>query len=214
MIRFWNNFTKITAWPAQKLVFRTRVYYEDKEVQSRRIRGAAILVSNHTSVFDYAVYLFVFFTRTLRFQMAEVLFKKKILCAYLRCMGGIYLDRFARGGGYLDESERILRRGGVVGIFPEGRLPLPNETPPLAFKPGAVILALRTGAPIIPLYTHGAYFTKKRAAVVIGKPICADRLYDETLSEKENVRRITETVRQRIVDLEKLPDEKQKPKTE
>ena len=49
---------------------------------------------------------------------------------------------------------------------------------------------------------------------LIGKPICADRLYDETLSEKENVRRITETVRQRIVDLEKLPDEKQKPKTE
>ena len=76
MIRLFNAFVKLTGLPAALLVFRTKVYYEDKAAQGRHIKGAAVLVSNHTSVFDYAVYLFVFFTRTLRTLMAEVLFEK------------------------------------------------------------------------------------------------------------------------------------------
>ena len=62
LIKFFNWFTKITAWPVQKLLFRTKIHYEDKSVQSRRIKGSAILISNHTSVFDYAAHLFVFFS--------------------------------------------------------------------------------------------------------------------------------------------------------
>ena len=55
MILFWNWFVKLTGWPVQLLCFRTKVLYEDRKVQGRRIRGPAILVSNHTSVYDYAV---------------------------------------------------------------------------------------------------------------------------------------------------------------
>ena len=29
LIKFWNTFTTITAWPLQKLVFRTKLLYED-----------------------------------------------------------------------------------------------------------------------------------------------------------------------------------------
>ena len=93
LIDFFNWFVKITAYPVQKLIFRTKVYYQDKNVQSRHIKGAAIVISNHTSVFDYAVYLFVFFTRTLRVQMAEVLFDKKPLGLFLKMLGGIYVNR-------------------------------------------------------------------------------------------------------------------------
>ena len=83
MIRFMNAFVKLTGWPAQLIVFRTKYYYEDKSVQSRRIKGPAIIVSNHTAVYDYACMLFVFFTRTLRYQMAELLFEKKLLGPFL-----------------------------------------------------------------------------------------------------------------------------------
>ena len=68
MIRFWNAFTKITAWPVQFFCFRTKVHYEDRSVQGRHIKGPAIIISNHTSVFDYAVYIFVFITRSV-FQL-------------------------------------------------------------------------------------------------------------------------------------------------
>ncbi len=60
MIHFWNLFVKLTGWPVQFLCFRTKIYYEDRRAQGRRIRGGALVISNHTAVYDYAVYLFVF----------------------------------------------------------------------------------------------------------------------------------------------------------
>ncbi len=208
MIRFFNGFVKVTGYLLQKIVFRTKICYEDKSVQSRRIKGKAIIVSNHTSVFDYAAILFVFFWRTLRYQMAEVLFKKKLLALFLRCMGGIYVDRDSHNFGFMAKSEKILGKGGVVGIFPESRLPKEGEERPLKFVPSAVYLALNSGADIIPLYTNGEYFTKKRARIIIGKPFSAREYYDDNLSEKENVEKITELLREKIILLEKLSDEK------
>ena len=64
-IRLFNIFAKITGWPLQWLCFRTKVLYEDPSVQKRHIRGSAIVISNHTSIYDYAVFLFVFWTRTM-----------------------------------------------------------------------------------------------------------------------------------------------------
>ena len=95
LTEFFNGFVKVTGWPAYKIAFRPKVYYEDKSVQGRHIKGAAMVVSNHTSVFDYALLLFVFFTRTLRVQMAEVLFQKQPLGLFLKMMGGIYVNRWA-----------------------------------------------------------------------------------------------------------------------
>ncbi len=208
MIRFWNAFTKITGWPVQFFCFRTKVYYEDKKVQSRRIKGPAILISNHTSVFDYAVYLFVFFSRTLRFQMAELLFKKRFLGRLLRLLGGIYVDRDGHGFGFLTKSQDILSRGGVVGVFPEGRIPLPEETRPLEFKVSAAYLALSSGVPVIPVVTNGSYFKRSRARVLIGKPLLASDLIPEGLDEKQSLQSASEQLRQRIIDLETLLHEK------
>ena len=209
MIALWNWFVKITGWLPQKLCFRTKVYYEDKKAQSRRIKGPAIIVSNHTSVYDYAVFLFVFFSRTLRYQMAEILFRKKGLGGFLRSLGGIEVNRETHDTSCMGKSASILQKGGVVGIFPESRLPKPDEAPPLEFKPGAALLALSLGVKIIPAYTDGCYFKKKRARVLIGKPIDVRELYDESLSERQNIDAITEKLRQKIIDLGVLLGEKQ-----
>ena len=209
-IRFFNLFTKITAWPLQWFCFRTKILYEDPSVQKRRIRGPAILISNHTSVFDYAVFLFVFFSRTLRYQMAEVLFEKKPLGLLLRCLGGIRVDRGAFDFGFLAKSEEILRRGGVVGIFPESRLALPGEERPLPFKPSAAYLALSAGVPVIPVYTNGSYFRRSRAVVLIGKPLDVSAWTDSEKSEKENIAAVSEKLRQTIIELEKECHERSK----
>ena len=203
LIKFWNAFVKITAYLVQLVIFRTKVYYEDKAAQSRRIKGGAIIISNHTSVWDYAEYLFVFFFRTLRAQMAEVLFEKKPLGLFLKMMGGIRVNRGANDFACVTKSEKILEKGGVALIFPESRLPLKGEERPLPFKPGAAYLALLSGAPVVPVFTNGRYFAKKRARVIIGKPIYARDLIDDSLSEKENLARITDIMRDRIISLEK-----------
>ena len=201
MCRFFQTFTKITAWPAQAVCFRTKIHYEDKRVQGRRIKGKAIIVSNHTSVYDFAVMLFTFPFRTLRYLMAEVLFRRKGLSRFLKKMGGIFVDRDAYDFAFLDECNEILRKGGVVGVFPEGRLPREGEERPLPFLPSTAYLALMSGAPIIPVYTNGSYFQRKRARVIIGKPVDVSSIARGELSEKENIEAVNEYLRQRIVEL-------------
>lgn len=208
MIHFFNWFTKLTAWLVQKVCFRTKVYYEKKSEQGRHIKGPAIIISNHTSVYDYAVFLFVFFSRTLRYQMAEILFKKALLGNFLKCMGGIYVDRDSNDFSFLKKSQDVLEKGGVVGVFPEGRIPENNEEKPLAFKPGATQLALMANVPIIPIYTNGNYFQKKRVRVIIGKPIYVSELYDNQEDYKSNLERITGELRSRIINLGNMLEEK------
>ena len=207
MIRFVNAFVKLTGWPVQALIFRMKIRCKDKAVQSRRIKGPAIIVSNHTAVYDYAAMLFVFFWRTLRYQMAEVLFGKQPLGTFLKLMGGIYVDRDSTNLGFIADSERILRKGGVVGIFPEGRLPLDDEIPPIEFKPGAAYLALATGVKLIPVYTNGEYFSRRRAQIVIGTPIDPAEFDRKDRTEKENIEALTAAMRDTIIELRNMLDE-------
>lgn len=200
-IKFCNAFTKITAWPLQRLCFRTRIRYEDPQVQKRSIKGPAIIVCNHTSIYDYAVLLFVFFSRTLRCQMAELLFKKPVLGRYLRAMGGIHVDRGAHNFGFVAESEKILRHGGVVCIFPEARLPREGEARPLPFAPSAAFLALAADVPVIPVYTDGRYFSAAPATVVIGKPFYARELAPEGKSDRDTIDEVTQKMREIVIAL-------------
>lgn len=208
VIRFWNAFTKLTGWPVQFFCFRTKVYYEDRSEQGRHIRGPAILVSNHTAVYDFAVYMFVFWTRILRCQMAELLFEKPFLGRLLRRLGGIRVDRTGYDFGFLNESLAVLQKGGVVEVFPESRIPLPGEATPLEFKVSAAWLALASGVPVIPVVTNGSYFNRKRAQVLIGRPLLAADLTEEGLDEKQTLRLVSDRLRERIIELEKLLNER------
>ena len=201
MTKFAQAFVRITGWPVYWLMFRTKVYYEDKKVQSRKIKGGAIIISNHTSVYDFAVMLFLFPFRTLRYLMAELLFKKKGLGWFLRWLGGIEVDRDSFNFSFIAKTQTILDKGGVVGIFPEGRLPNEGEERPLPFKPSGAYIAYLSGAPVIPVYSNGSYFNKKRARVIIGKPIDVNELIDENLSEKENIEIINKEFRKRVLEL-------------
>ena len=209
MIAIFQWFVRITGWIVQWFAFRTKIYYENKTVQSRKIKGSAIIVSNHTSVYDYAVYLFVFY-RILRYQMAEILYKRKGLKLFLRMMGGIYVNRNTHDLSFLSESNEILNKGGVVGVFPESRIPKPEEERPLEFKQSVILLALYSKAPIIPVATNGLYFKKKRARVIIGTPFNAVEYYNEALSEKDNVANITKILRERIIELKGKLDGQEK----
>ena len=117
-------------------------------------------------------------------------------------MGAIKVNRHTQDYSFIAQSVEILNKGGVIEIYPEGRLPdKEGDTPPLPFKPSAVYIALESGAPIIPVYSNGKYFTKARARVIIGEPINAREMYDDSLSEKENIEKINTFLRERIIQL-------------
>ena len=113
------------------------------------------------------------------------------------------------------KCEKILNKGGVVGIFPEGRIPNDGEQRPLEFRIGAAQLALMTNTPIIPVYTNGSYFNKKRARVIIGKPFYAADIINEQDDYKTNLQKVTTQMRNIIIELESslsemMEDEKRK----
>lgn len=204
MICLFNWFVKITGYLAQLLVFRIRLHYEDPAVQKTHIKGPAIIISNHTDVMDYAMLIFVFITRTLRCQAAELQFDRPLMRFFLKLLGAIRVDRSFDDMSCVGKSEAILRKGGVVAIFPEGRLPRAGETPPLPFRHGAAYLALHADVPVIPVYTDGRYFSLSRAQVAIGKPINVRELYSAEKSERENLQAISKAFEERVYGLRGL----------
>ena len=210
MAFFFNWFVKLTGWIPQLLLFRIKVHYEDKAVQNKRIRGKAIVVANHNHIMDFAIMMFVFWRRTLRCATAEIMYRKNfILTLFIKLLGCVRVDRNEYDFSFLTKLEKILDNGGVVEIYPEARLPKAHESRPLEFKPSYVYLALESGAPIIPVYTTSKFFSKQRKHVIIGKAIHVKELYDDTLSEKENINNINMYVRSKIIELEKQLEEKQ-----
>ncbi len=198
----FNWFVKITGFLPYAIVFRTKVYYKNKKAQSRRIKGKAIIVSNHTSVWDVALMLFLFPYRLLRCVVAEIMYKKFGFKPFLACLGAIKVDRNTQDYAFVSKSVEVLNKGGVIEIYPEGRLPKKDETTSLLpFKPSVVYIALESGAPIIPIYTNGKYFSKARARVIIGEPIYVLDLYNSEISEKENINNITEHLRDTVISL-------------
>ena len=117
-------FVKITGFLPWQIITGQKTYYEDKSVQSKRIKGNAIIASNHKSVWDVAAMLFLFPFRTARCLIAEVMFQKNpFFSFFLKAFGGIKIERDAHDFSFLDQSCKILEKGGVVEIYPESRLP-------------------------------------------------------------------------------------------
>lgn len=204
-------FVKITGYIPQLLYFRKKVYYVNKKESNRRIKGSAIIVSNHKRLFDFVLYMYLFLNRDIYTVIGEVMFNKgKLFSWFLKKIGGIKVERDAYDFGFLSKCVNLLNKGKVVEIFPEGRLPLKEETTLLEFKPSFVYLALESGAPIIPLYTNGSYAKKTRTKVIIGERIYVQDLYDNQKTEKENIDYICNYVKSYINDLGKMIDEKEK----
>lgn len=162
-------FTKLTGALPALLFFKPKRYYMSPNAK-KRLPKPCILMSNHKSLLDFPLYLVLFPWRTIRFQMAEVLFRKgRLFSWFLYRLGGIFVDRNGLSFDFVEESLEILDNGGTVGIFPESRLPVKGQKWP--FKPSVAYIALRTEAPIVPVYTDGSYGLFKRARVMIGEPI-------------------------------------------
>ena len=202
MIAFCSWLIKIVNYIPQLIVFRTKVYYQDKNIQSRRIKGSAIVISNHITVMDFAVMMFVFFSRTMRCLIAELMFAQNFMLTFLlKILGGIKVNRDSHDYSFVSKCCKILDKGGVIEIYPEARIPLEGEETPLPFKSSAAYIALESGAPIIPVYNEGKYFKGRNNKVIIGIPIDVREYYDNNLSHTENLENISEILRQRVIEL-------------
>ena len=209
-------FVKITGFPLEFFYFHKKVYYEDKKHTSNKIKGGALIVSNHTSVYDYPLIMYTFLRRNIYTLVAEVIYQKNsFMKHFITSMGGIRVDRDAHNFAFISKMVDVLNNGKVGLVFPESRLPLENERDSfLEFKPSYVYLALQCEVPIIPVYTNGMYGklrrkNKERARIVVGKSIHLNDLYDANKSETENIEFINDYIKNKILGLKGYLEEQQ-----
>lgn len=198
LVNFCMGFVKVTGIVPAWLFLKPRVYLAPGA--KRRLPKNCILVSNHISLLDFVLYLVVFPLRTVRFLIAEVLYNRnKFLEVLLNLIGGIRVEREAKSFDFVSNALEVLDQGGAVGVFPQARLPLKGQKFP--FTVSTAFIAMRTDAPIIPVYTDGNYGLFKRTHTVIGAPLYLQQLCREGLDEQEQLAHVTKLLEQTVFDL-------------
>ena len=208
MLRF---FVKFTGFLPYIIVFRTRTFFVNKKKQSRKLKGPALIVSNHRSVWDYALIMYTFFWNNFKTLAAEILFERfGIFKFFLKILGCVKVDRKTYDFSFIKNGEDILKENKVLLTFPEGRIPDKNEEKPLEFRTSTVYIALETNVPIIPFYSDGNYFCKKRLNAIVGEPLYLKDYYDENKSFKQNVNDLNILLRNKIMELGNELEERKK----
>jgi 1-acyl-sn-glycerol-3-phosphate acyltransferase len=116
--------------------------------------GPVILCANHSSYFD-SMLVGLCTGRKVRFIIYDVFYHHRLLGPFIRAMNSIPVRADGINKEALKKSLAVLKGGGVIGIFPEGRLTRTGLPGPA--EPGAALLAAAGKAPIVPITISGAY---------------------------------------------------------
>ena len=110
--------------------------------------GPLIVAPNHISFADPLV-IGVALNRPAYFMATAKLFTIRFLGQLARFMRVYPVKQDSPDRAALRHTETLLKRGETVVIFPEGHV---NPTPELLpIQPGIVMIAMRTGAPVLPV---------------------------------------------------------------
>lgn len=176
------------------------------------VRGPVILAANHAGVIDGPL-LAICAPRPVHVWTKLEMFTG-FLGRFLTAAGQIPLDRQRVDPGAVKAAVRVLRDGGVVGVFPEGTRGGGDLT---RFHRGAAYLAHVTGAPVVPVLLFGtrepggasSSLPRRRGTmeIVFGTPFTVEqaewprtrqqvgetshRLRSQMLADLESVRRST-----------------------
>jgi 1-acyl-sn-glycerol-3-phosphate acyltransferase len=170
------------AWLYSRIVHRLRVIGEGRDPVPPR--GPYILVANHRSGVD-PIIVSIVTKRRVRFLMAREYYELPILHSVFRVLDAIPVKRDGTDLGATKAALRRLRDGHVIGIFPQGGIREAGTE--IEGKAGVALLALRTGAPVVPLFIDGspnthsvlrAILTPSRTTVRFGAPFAFDRIED------------------------------------
>ena len=117
-------------------------------------RGPAVLVTNHQSMIDILATMGLF-RRPFKYVSKASLFELPLVGWAMRMLHYVRLERGRPHSTrrMLDDCRTWLRRGVAVLLFPEGTY-APTEAL-LHFKPGAFLLAIEEGVPVVPVLTSG-----------------------------------------------------------
>ena len=168
--------------PFMRVAFK--FYYSPRIIGAEKIPkdSAIVIAGNHKHVYDQC--LTIMATKRVIHYMAKKEYFEGKLAPLFRFVGCIPVDRSKRDFSSAMSALKVLKKGGAIGIFPEGTR---NKTDKflLNFKTGAVAMAKKTGAYIVPFGLTGDYkFRSKNLTIRYGEPFKADIRSVEEANEK------------------------------
>jgi len=143
-------------------------------VENLPLSGPVVLAANHLTNYDvFPIQLAL--PRPVFFMGKEELFRNPGLDWVLRQLGGFPVLRGAQDEWAIRHAHRVLERGLVLGIFPEGKRSKGRGLQ--TAKTGAARLALSVNCPVVPLAIHGPqymfrHFPRRTPVhIQLGKPV-------------------------------------------
>jgi 1-acyl-sn-glycerol-3-phosphate acyltransferase len=167
-LRRWQLLTRLLCHGLAQVRIEGRANLPD--------RGPLIVAVNHTSVMDGAL-LFGFLGRTVSFLVKAEAFQPGHGLAGRVLIQGAQLPvrRYRVDPAPVRLSLRLLERGGVLGICPEGSR---GDGRVSHAWPGVGYFALKSGAAVLPVAVHGAPamvpgagWRRRQVLIVFGEPI-------------------------------------------
>lgn len=161
------------------------VYFHPTYINISRIpkEGPVVLAGNHKHALDP---IFVdSSTKRVVFTLAKKELHDGKFGWLFRGVGSIPVDLNAKKNhGALVAAIEHLNDGAAVNVSPEAQRNYTEELL-LPFKPGAVVMASRTGCPIVPYSITGDYkFRSRNLTICFGKPFTVEGLSVEEANDK------------------------------
>ncbi len=161
-----------------------------------------IICANHRGYFDPPL-VGIAMPFQIGFMAKEELFRNKAFGALIRKLGAFPIRRGKSDFGALRSAIKMSESGKHIVIFPEGGRSHENRL--RKGKTGAVMVAVKAGADILPIGLEGTYRPFTRITIHIGEPIRLDEYFGRKTNSDE-LKELTENViMPRISELSGVP---------
>jgi len=159
-----------------KLLLRLLTRWRVQGKENIPVQGSLIIVSNHLNLIDPPL-LSASIQRRIVFMAKEELFHSLIFGPLVRGWHAFPVRREQLGRESLRQAQQVLGEGLALGMFPEGARSATAQMQQ-AYA-GASLVALRSGAPILPVGITGtekikspiALLRRPKVTVNIGRPL-------------------------------------------
>ena len=160
-------------------------YYKPTIIGKENIQkdGAILIVGNHKHLYDQCLTI-ISTKRFVRYMAKKEYFDNKKTAWFFKAVGCISVDRKNHDSKAKELAIETLKENGAIGLFPEGTR---NKTKEflLPFKFGAVSIAKKTDAYLVPFGITGDYvFRSKNLTIRYGKPF---KVTDMDLEDANNL---------------------------